>query len=232
MKARVFAVAALAVVSLLALTAGAARAADECKGLQTCVPVEGPWVVVGSVGVDWELKCPLPGYIVGGTDARVSTKDVDVSFRAETGSPVGPGVATRHSLVFHGLRTGGTGTSSFQPFIGCIPTSGGGGRSLTAYTAQAIGIKPTHPLFSVVVTSSIDRRSQVVRAACPKAARLVGATHAVGFDQTVPPTSTQRNAIRVKRSVVEGVVVARVRATPAVGAFAKVQVRALCSRSR
>jgi len=32
-KARVFAVAALAVVSLLALTAGAARAADECKGL-------------------------------------------------------------------------------------------------------------------------------------------------------------------------------------------------------
>ena len=96
----------VALAGALALTAGSARAADECKGLQVCVPVEGPWVTVSSAGADWELPCPLPGYIVGGTDARVTTVDVDVSFRGETGSPVGPGVTTKRSLVFHGVRTG------------------------------------------------------------------------------------------------------------------------------
>ena len=88
-----------ALVAVCALTAGSARAADECKGLQTCLPVEGPWVVVPPGGVDWELACPIPGYIVGGTDARVAALDVDVSFRGETGSPVAPGVTTHRSLT-------------------------------------------------------------------------------------------------------------------------------------
>lgn len=233
MKARILVPVALALAAVFALTAGTARAADECKGLQVCIPVEGPWVVVSSGGADWELACPLPGYIVGGTDARVSTRDVDVAFRGETGSPVGPGISTRRSLVFHGMRTAaGPGTSSFKPFIGCIPTTGGGGRALTGSVASGFGIKPARPLFSVVVTSAVVQRTQVVRASCPRSARLVGATHAVGFDQTTPPTVAQRGSVRVTRSVVEGVVVARVRATAAAGAFAKVQVRALCARGR
>ena len=233
MKARILVSVALGVAFVAALSAGTARAADECKGLQVCVPVEGPWVAVSAAGADWELVCPLPGYIVGGTDARVAARDVDVSFRGENGSPVGPGVSTRRSLVFHGMRTAaGSGTSSFKPFIGCIPTSGGGGRALTGVFASGIGIKPAQPLFSVVVTSAVVRRSQVVRASCPRSARLVGATHAVGFDQTTPPTGAQRGAVRVTRSLVEGVVVARVKSTAAAGAFAKVQVRALCAKGR
>jgi len=232
-RARILVFVTLAVAAVLGLTAGTARAADECKGLQVCVPVQGPWVVVSSGGADWELACPLPGYIVGGTDARVSTSDVDVSFRGETGSPVAPGVSTRRSLVFHGVRTADrAGTSTFKPFIGCIPASGAGGRALTGLTANGFGIKPAQPLFSVVVTSTVVQRSQVVRASCPRSARLIGATHAVGFDQTTPPTAAQRGAVRVRRSIVEGVVVARVRATAAAGAFAQVQVRALCARSR
>jgi hypothetical protein len=231
-KARILLAVAVTLAAALALTAGTARAADECKGLQVCVPVEGPWVTVSSVGVDWELACPLPGYVVGGTDARVATSDVDVSFRGEIGSPVGPGVTTTRSLVFHGLRTAGSGTSSFKPFIGCVPSRGGGGRALTGLTANAMGIKPRRPLFSVVVTASLVQRSQVVRAACPAPARLIGATHAVAFDQTTPPTAGQRSAVRVRRSVVEGVVVARVTATNAAGPFAKVQVRALCVKVR
>jgi len=231
-KARAVVLLVLALAAGLALTAGTAHAADECKNLQVCVPVEGPWVTVSSTGADWELTCPLAGYIVGGTDVRVVAKDVDVSFRGEIGAPIGPGVTTTRSLVFHGLRTGGSGTSSFKPFIGCVPSRGGGGRALTGMTATEIGIKPTRPLFSVVVTAALIRRSQVVRAACPAAARLVGATHAVAFDQTTPPTASQRGAVRVRRSVVEGVVVARVTTADAAGPFAKVQVRALCARSR
>ena len=62
------------------------------------------------------------------------------------------------------------------------------------------------------------RRSQVVRAACPAPARLVGSTYAVGFDQTVPPTSLPSGALSASgaRSS-EGVVVARVNATVAAG---------------
>ena len=36
-------------------------------------PSQGPWVVVPAGGVDYELACPLAGYIVAGTDARVAT---------------------------------------------------------------------------------------------------------------------------------------------------------------
>lgn len=223
----------LAALCLGALAAGPARAADECKGLRVCLPVQGPWVVVSTAGADWELACPIRGYVIGGTDARVATSDVDVSIRGETGSPVGPGVTTRASLVFHGVRArAGAGTSSFQPFLGCIPSSGGGGRALTGVTAAApgFGLKPSHPLFSVVVTAAVVRRTQTVRAGCPSRSRLVGAGHAVGFDQTAPPTSAQRGAVSVRRSVVEGVVVARVSATAAAGPRAQVQVRALCAR--
>ena len=50
------------------------------------------------------LRARSPGYVVAGTDARVATGDVDVSFRGEIGSPVGPGVTTHRSVVFHAAR--------------------------------------------------------------------------------------------------------------------------------
>ena len=224
----------VAVAGALALTAGAARAADECKGLQVCIPVEGPWVTVSSAGADWELPCPLPGYVVGGTDARVTTADVDVSFRGETGSPVGPGVTTKRSLVFHGVRTGaGSGTSSFKPSIGCIPSRGGGGRC--AHRPDGERPRPE------AVGTALQRRRHLSRPpplaghsrrAARHAPTSSGRRTPSASTRRRPPTAAQRRAIRVNRSVVEGVVVARVRATDAAGESAKVQVRALCSRAR
>ena len=102
-------------LALAALAAGPALGANECDGLRVCLPVAGPWVVVPAGGVDYELACPLAGYIIGGVDARVATRDVDVSFRGEPGSPVGPGVTTRRSAVFHAERArvgGGASASS------------------------------------------------------------------------------------------------------------------------
>ena len=231
---RTLIVAFVVAVAAAALTAGPAGAADECNGLRVCLPVDGPWVVVDARGADWELSCPLPSYVIGGTDARVATRDVDVSFRAEIGSPIGPGVTTGRSVDFHGIRTGGGGSSSFQPFIGCIPSSGGGGRALTAYTAGPPGFKVAKPLVSVAVTAEILSPTQIVRASCPASTRLIGATHAVGFDQPFPPSGTQRAAVHVRRTVVEGVVVARVSATRDAGpvSVVQVQVRALCTRAR
>jgi len=224
---------AVIVWALALLAAGSATAADECKGLRVCLPVQGPWVAVPAGGVDYELTCPLAGYIVAGTDARVSDKDVDVSFRAELGSPVGPGVSTKRSVVFRAERAGASSSApSFRPFIGCIPTSGGGGRALTAFTARAAEIKPAGSLTSVVVNQPLRGRVSTVRVACTKGTRLVRATHATAFRQAAVPTSAQIGAVRVTRLVVDGVVVARVRATGAAGSRAEVQVRALCVKAR
>ncbi len=220
----------LAAALLAALAAGSARAADECKGLRVCLPVAGPWVVVPAGGSDYELACPVAGYVVAGTDARVATADVDVWFRGETGSPVGPGVTTRRSVVFHASRVPPkTTTTSFRPFLGCIPTSGGGGRALTAYTAS---IKPSQAQFSVVVNARILGAAKTVRASCPASAQLLGSSTAIAFRQATPPTALQRSAVRLAGSVAGKAVVARVTATAAAGAHAEVQVRAVCARGR
>jgi len=209
----------------------AAGAADECKGLRVCLPVSGPWVVVPSGGVDYELACPLPGYIVAGTDARVATRDIDVAFRGESGSPVGPGVTTRRSVVFQASRSrAGAGSSSFRPFIGCIPTRGGGGRALTSNSAGTPGEKPGQPVRSVVVTRPVRTGALVVRVTCPAGSRLVGSTHAVAFRQRLSPSGAMLGAVRVDRTVVGRVLVARVTSTAAAGPKAEAQVRALCAR--
>lgn len=231
-----FALTSLVVVAFAAIAgfgAGPARAADECKGLRVCLPFPGPWVLVPAGGVEYELACPLRGYIVAGTDARVASNDVDVSFRGETGSPVGPGVTTRRSVVFQASRSRtGAGPSSFRPFIGCIPTRGGGGRALTSTTSGTPGTKPGQPVTSVVVSRPLRGRSLVVRVACPSGSRLVGSTHAVAFRQRLSPTTAQLGAVRVGRAAVNGAVVVRVTTTAAAGREAEIQVRALCARSR
>jgi hypothetical protein len=223
-------------VALAAAFAGivveSAAAAGECNGLRVCLPVAGPWVVVPPGGVDYELACPLAGYVVAGTDARVAARDVDVSFRAEPGSPVGPGVTTRRSVVFHAVRTGvDAGPTSFQPFIGCIPTRGGGGRALTSVAATTPGSKPSRPVRSIVVSRPVRTRSLLVRVVCPAGSRLIGSTSAVAYRQKLPPTGAMLGSVGIRRVVVDRALVARVTATAAAGIGAEVQVRALCARA-
>lgn len=219
-------------VALAGIVAGPAAGADECAGLPVCLPVAGPWVVVPAGGVEYELGCPLPGYVVAGTDARVATSDVDVSFRAELGSPVGPGVTTRRSIVFRATRAR-AGATSFRPFIGCVPTNGGGGRALTGVAARGAAVPPSQPVRSVVVSRRVRGGALTVRVACPSGSRLVGSTHAVAFRREAPPSVALIGGVRVRRTVVDGVVVARATATvDAAGARAEVQVRALCARER
>ena len=100
---------------LCALMAGSApaQAADECDGLMVCVPVAGPWVSV-PVGtsvprphVEYQLRCPR-GHIVGGLDAEVSDRGIDITFIGELGSPVNPGITTSRSVVFVASYVGAT----------------------------------------------------------------------------------------------------------------------------
>lgn len=232
-RSALVALSAVLIAAFAGIAVESAGAADECKGLRVCLPLAGPWVAVPAGGVDYELACPLSGYIVAGTDARVATRDVDVSFRGESGSPVGPGVTTSRSVVFQALRSrAGTGPSSFKPFIGCIPTRGGGGRALTSVSAMSPGVKPGQPVRSVVVTGRVRSRAFVLRVVCPSGSRLVGSTHAVAFRQRLSPSDAMLGAVRVNRAVVDGVLIARVTATSAAGPRAEVQVRALCARAQ
>ena len=234
MRRRVGGVVVLVAVAAaaVAISAGPAGAADECNGLRVCLPVAGPWVVIPAGGVVYELACPLAGYVVAGTDARVAARDVDVSFRAETGSPVGPGVSTRRSVVFQAHRTRiGAGPTSFRPFIGCIPTRGGGGRALTSYSVATPGSKPSRPVRSIAVTRPVRRTALLVRVSCPSGSRLIGSSAAVAFRQKLAPAGAMLGAVTVARSVVDGAVVAKVTATAARGPHAEVQVRALCARA-
>ena len=176
-----------------------AGAAEECNGIEVCLPAEGPWVVVPATGlVHWDLKCPRRGYIVAGTDARVSDRGVDVSFRAEVGSPVGPGRTTTTRALFTARNFGAVPRRGvFKPFIGCMPPQGGGSRGLTA-------VAPARPLKIVVATTRRFRSGQSATAVarCAAGARLVDATHAVGFLGRREPPAALLGSVTATRAVV------------------------------
>ena len=215
------------------------RAADECRGLQTCLPVTGPWVAIpapargAASAVSWEMRCPLPGYIVAGIDARVSDRAIDVSIRGENGAPVSPGVTTGREVVFTALYTGGQPrATSFQPFIGCIPTSGGGARGETAVRRTA-AYPPAQPLDRRVVRKRLVSGASVrVVGRCPAGTRLLGAAHAYAFGTKTEPGATLLDAVRVRRTVTGRVVTAVATVAPSVPRSVRVdlQLHALCSR--
>ena len=234
---RVVALAAL--VLALGLGVGEARAADECRGLQTCLPVEGPWVAIpapqgdGSATAVWQLKCPLRGYIVAGIDARVSDRTIDVSIRGESGAPVGPGVTTGAEVLFTAVYTGGAPMrTAFRPYIGCIPTSGGGARGETAVRRLAAFV-PAKPLDRRVVERGLVAGGTVrVVSRCPTGTRLLGSDASYGFRVPQEPGASLLDAVRVRRTVAGRTVtaVATVAAAFPQRVPVRLQVHALCTK--
>jgi len=228
----------LLLVGVLALAAaalapGSARATNECRGFLVCVPVAGPWVVVPTAAavprphVDWQLTCPR-GYVVGGLDAELSDRGIDLSFGGTLGSPVNPGITTSRSAVFVGAYVLGSARApTFRPHVGCIPAQGGGGRIPTA--AHAV-FPPGKPAERRTRTVRIRPGRSTVWVACTRGERLVAAAHAVGVDSVRPPSAAIAGSVRVARAVRGARVTATVRAGPAVGsARALVQVAAVCA---
>jgi hypothetical protein len=220
--------AALAVV-------GSAGGANECEGLQVCVPVAGPWVVVPSGGgaqrpeVRYQLTCPRR-YVVGGLDAELSHRGIDVSFSGRLGSPVNPGITTARSVVFTGSYVGdAAGSTSFRPYIGCMPAAGGGPR---VPTSVAI-FPPGNPTVWRVKTVRVRPGSATVSLGCVSGERLVGSSHAFGFFTRRPPSASLAAGISGARAVRDGVVVVRVDGDAELGSVrAVVQVQAVCARQR
>jgi hypothetical protein len=225
----------LAVSAALVANAATASAADECKGLQVCIPVAGPWVVIPapsgtSATALWRLVCP--NGVVGGVDARASESEVAVEFPGRIGSPVNPGITTTRSLVFKGTYAGrARRATSYQPFIGCIPGGGGGARTPMAFT-RPDAVKPGEPITTrektlVVVNGRLARTTL----RCNRGERLLGSTHSVGLFTAGVPTTAQLAAVRVIAARHGGkILVSATRHGLAAGVRAEVQVLAECAR--
>jgi len=218
-----------AVVAGALAAAGTAGATRECNGLQVCVPVAGPWVVTpGRAETQWQLACPKK-FIVGGLDAELTSRALDLAFRATLGSPVNPGITTSTAAVFLGrLVAGRDPAASFRPHIGCIPSSGGGPRIPSAHHPVYPPGRPT-----ILRTSALAVRPGTTRRVtrtCHAGERLVRSTHAVGFYTKQPPSRTLAGAVHVERKTLHGSSTVTIHGGGAVrGVRAVVQLDLLCA---
>jgi hypothetical protein len=220
---------------VLFVPAAPAQATDECEGLQVCVPIAGPWVVVpqgaGAVRevVRYQLTCPR-GYVVGGLDAELSHRAIDVSFVGRLGSPVNPGISTARAVLFVASYVGeGARAASFRPRAGCIPASGSGIRIPTAVGA----FPPGQPTTFRARTVRVRPGAATITQECTRRERLVGAGHAVGFFRRTPPSAGLIATVTASRAASRARVVVRARGDAELGGVrAVVQAQALCARAR
>jgi len=187
-------------LALVAATAPAGGATSECHGIQQCIHVPGPWVVVPAHGsAQYLLACPQGRSVVGGLDAQVTSRKVHVEFEGRLGAPVQPGITTTRYALFRAVSTAGK-VQEFQPVLGCIPTQGGGGRSTVSARVTPPGPAPEFRSRIVVVGPAQVR---VARVACLANESLAGSWEAVAFRTRKPPLAV-RAALVHARLVVTG----------------------------
>jgi hypothetical protein len=164
-------------------------------------------------------------------DARASETAVAIEFPGRIGSPVNPGITTTNSLVFRGTYSGiAQRATSYQPYIGCIPTAGGGPRTRTAFQKVA----PVKPGDTITVRArTIDLESGTLSRTtlrCKPKERLLASSSSVGLYTTDVPTRAQLAAVHVIR-VRRGprILVSATRRGLADGVRAALQVQAVCA---
>jgi hypothetical protein len=230
---RQFLSAAALLAAAAAFGAAPAGATNECRGLQVCVRVAGPWVVVPATlatprpRVDFQLSCPR-GYVIGGLDAELTDRAIDINFLGKLGSPVNPGVTTARSALFRGTYSGSAPRGpSFRPHLGCLPSAGGGAGPVPRRMLAAF--QPGEPTISRVRT--VRLHAGLVRAvvACSGSEHLISAWHALAFYTQQAPPQALIQSVSATRSVQGQRIRVTVRSTAAVqGIRAVVQVGAVC----
>lgn len=205
MKRHAFVLATL-VLAVFAARVDTAGATSECRGFMACVPVPGPWVVVPTSHavqrpqVQFQLTCPK-GFIVGGVDAELSDRAIDVWFFGAIGSPVAPGRTTSRTVVFVATYVGtGDRAPTFRPHAGCIPGSGGGSRTPTAFHPVFPVGKPTVRRVRTARVLAVPAvRTWAVR--CRRDEQLVAAYTARAFRMKKPPSAQLVNSLSARPHV-------------------------------
>jgi hypothetical protein len=176
------------------------------------------------------MTCPRRT-VAAGTDALVTDPALDVAFVGSLGSPVAPGVTTHSTVLFIGTSSAKLRRpTSFQPFLGCVPTSGGGGRSTTALAA----VPPGQPLVRRARSVPVAPGGTVsVTQGCARGEQLVGSAHALAFPRRAQPPIEWLVDARGAHHVLAD----RVEATASRGeaippdALLLLQVQAVCARA-
>jgi hypothetical protein len=225
---RAFVVVAL-VAAALAARVGPAGATNECRGFLACVPVAGPWVVVPvshatpRPEVQYQLTCPK-GFVVGGLDAELTDRAIDVWFLGASGSPVSPGRTTSRTVVFVATYVGAGGKApTFRPHAGCIPAKGGGSRTPTSVKAV---IPPGRPTVRRVRTYRITPAHAAVAVACRRDEHLVAAYSAKGFRTAKPPSPALVASLSTRPALAQNHITV---AAHGGGGLGVVQVAAVCA---
>jgi hypothetical protein len=186
------------------------------------VPVAGPWVVASPGRVEYQLACPAR-YIVAGLDAELTSRGIEIGFVGTLGSPVNPGITTSREAVFLGRVVRDVARATFRPHIGCVPASGGGRRTPTAYHA----FPPGKPTIRRAVTFKVKVGTATHGARCARNEQLVNATHAIGFLGDTPPSAAAIGSVRATQSSRNGLVLVTVHASKRVRAV--VQLDLVCA---
>jgi len=180
--------------------------------------------------VDFQLSCPRR-YVIGGLDAELSDRALDVDFLGKLGSPVNPGVTTANAALFRATYTGTAPKGpTFRPHLGCLPASGGGAGPVPFRRPGVF--PPGEPTVKRVRT--VPLHPGVVRAVttCAAGERLISAWHALAFYTKSAPAQTLIQSVSATRNVKGHRVTVQVRATAALqGVSAVVQVGAVCGGS-
>jgi hypothetical protein len=225
---RGFGLAIVAALAVAAATAPAGGATNECRGIQQCIRVPGPWVVVPAHGTaTYLLTCPQGRSVVGGLDAQVTSREVHVWFEGRLGAPVQPGQTTTRYALFRAVSTSPR-VQVFQPLLGCIPTQGGGGRSTVSARVSPPGTALEYRSRIVVIGPGDVKFAKV---SCKAAEQLTGAWHAVAFRTKAPPDLAHVGLISARHVVFGKQVVVTASSTDAlsVDAHAIVQAGAECA---
>ncbi|HUQ22652.1 MAG TPA: hypothetical protein VM049_06510 [Gaiellaceae bacterium] len=231
----------LLLVLLLAAVAtvgpSTAKAGTECDGLVVCIPVTGPWVQVpgGGTPTYYQLACPGRGQVIGGLDAD-RAGPLELTFLGTLGGPIGPGTTTGRAAVFV-ARTSRT-LSGFRPLLGCIPGSGGGGRSRTVHeaTRQLSAVAPPveATIRRVKNVRLKDVQTQRVTHSCLAGERLLAFSSAVAFRTARPPALSALGSVRAAshRAADDRIVVSvRSGITRPEGVRVELQIHAICVRA-
>jgi hypothetical protein len=215
-------------LAVAAAFAPAGSATNECRGIQSCIRVAGPWVVVPARGqVQFLLSCPKGRSVVGGLDAQVTSRDVRVGFDARLGAPVQPGVTTTRYAVFTAVSTNRK-VQAFQPLLGCVPAQGGGGRSTVSATVTPPGPSLEYRANVAVVGPGTVR---FARASCRPTEKLVGSWHALAFRTKKPPSLDNASRVAMAPVVVKKKLVVTAQASDglSIDAHAVVQAGVECA---
>jgi len=186
---------------------------------------------LSSAACHFQLSCPRR-YVIGGLDAELSDRALDIDFLGKLGSPVNPGVTTANAALFRATYTGTAPKGpTFRPHLGCVPASGGGAGPVPFRRPGAF--PPGEPTVKRVRT--VRLHPGVVRAVttCAAGERLISAWHALAFYTKSAPAQTLIQSVSATRNVKGRRVEVQVRSTAVVqGVSAVVQVGAVCGGGR